>query len=96
MNNKIYIVAVAVLILGLAGGYIYGKEVGYNTGYKKGDTAGYQKGQDDAQKLQEELARKAAEEAAKSANPFQIVNPLQDITANPFDDAKKALNPFAE
>ena len=96
MNNKIYIIAVVVLILGLAGGYIYGKEVGYNSGYKKGDVIGYQKGQDDAKKLQEELARKAAEEAAKKANPFQFVNPLQDITANPFEDAKNALNPFAE
>lgn len=50
--------------------------------------------QEDAKKLAEETAKKAAEEAAKAANPFQVVNPLENVELNPFEKTKKILNPF--
>lgn len=73
---------VLVLVVGLFLGYWYGQSVGYK-----------QAGVDI--KIAEALAaKKAGEEAAKKANPFQAVNPLEGVNANPFDKAKKALNPF--
>ncbi len=82
-NKKIVAVAVVVLA-GLA--FWGGRSVGY--------TAGYAKAQVDVKALQEEAALKAAEDAAKTANPFQAVNPLEGVEANPFEKVKKVLNPF--
>lgn len=62
--------------------------------YKSGFDAGYGKAEADAESVRDESARRAAEEAAKSANPFQAVNPLSGIEANPFEKTKKILNPF--
>jgi len=45
-------------------------------------------------KVQDEAAKKAADDAAKAANPFQAVNPLEGVEANPFEKAKSILNPF--
>src|SRR3989344_4057000 len=64
--------------------------VGRSNGY----TTGYAKAQDDVKALQEEATQKATEDAAKSANPFQAVNPLEGVEANPFEKVKKVLNPF--
>lgn len=86
---KITVAAVA-LVVGIAAGYLYGNQAGY----KKGDEAGYKRAEADVKKLQEAAGNKAAEEAAKAANPFQTANPLQGVEANPFDKAKKVLNPF--
>ena len=72
------VLLVAVFWLGRAGGY----------------DSGYTQAKSDIQSIQEEAARKAAEEAAKSANPFQAVNPLEGVEANPFEKVKKILNPF--
>lgn len=72
----------AALVVGLVGGYWYGNKSGY-------DRAGA-----DVKKLQEEVSKKATGDAAKAANPFQAVNPLQGVNANPFEKAKKILNPF--
>ena len=79
------ILAVIVVAAGI-GIYKYGKTTGYS--------AGYAKAQADIQSLQEESARKAADEAAKAANPFQAVNPLKGVEANPFEKVKRVLNPF--
>lgn len=81
-----YIASVVVVIVVLVGVYKYASKTGY--------TAGYAKAQADIQSLQEESARKAATEAAKTANPFQAVNPLEGVEANPFLKVKKVLNPF--
>lgn len=79
------VIVIAVLVLtGLA--FWLGSSSGY--------TKGYAQAQADAQALQEEGARKAAEEAAKATNPFQAVNPLEGVEANPFEKVKKVLNPF--
>lgn len=64
--------------------------------HDRGYSRGYAQAQADIQKLQSEAERKAAEEAAKSANPFQAVNPLSGVEANPFEKVKKVLNPFAD
>jgi hypothetical protein len=75
----------AVLIVG-GGAYWFGNSTGYQSGYAQA--------QADVKSLQEETARKAAADTAKSANPFQAVNPLEGVEANPFEKVKKVLNPF--
>ena len=70
------------LVVGLVGGYWYGDKSGY-------DRAGA-----DVKRLQGEAAKKATGDAAKVANPFQAVNPLGGVEANPFQKVKKLLNPF--
>lgn len=90
LSNKktpvFFIVAAIIIVLAGIGVYQYGRSVGHS--------AGYAKAQADIQNLQEEGARKGAEEAAKTANPFQAVNPLEGVEANPFEKVKKVLNPF--
>lgn len=89
MNNKKFVIVAAIaVIIGLAGGSFFG--------YTQGQKAGYEKAVADTKAVQEEVAKKAGEEAVKAANPFQATNPLEGITANPFQDAAKKLNPFAE
>ena len=81
-TRNVVIIAVVVLVIGLAAGYFYGQQ----QGYKKAET--------DIKKLDEVAAKKATDEAAKAANPFQAVNPLEGVEANPFQKVKKVLNPF--
>lgn len=88
------LVGVLILLVGAGGGYLYGNKVGYNTGYKKGDLDGREQASVELKGLEEAAAKKAAAEAAKAANPFQAVNPLEGVEANPFQKAKKILNPF--
>lgn len=76
------LVGIAALIVGLA------------LGYRLGDKKGFARAETQIKKLQEESAKKASAEAAKAANPFQAVNPLEGVEANPFEKAKKILNPF--
>ncbi|OGN02492.1 MAG: hypothetical protein A2655_02085 [Candidatus Yanofskybacteria bacterium RIFCSPHIGHO2_01_FULL_43_42] len=63
-------------------------------GYWVGDWQGYSRSQNDVKKAQEVAAQKAAEDAAKAANPFKATNPLEGVESNPFEEAKKVLNPF--
>ena len=63
-------------------------------GYLVGNSLGYKKAEADIKKLNEAAAQKATDDLAKAANPFQAVNPLEGIEANPFEKAKKVLNPF--
>jgi len=88
MNKNKWIIWVIVLIIIIIGG-----------GWWYSDFQ-YKKGQVDAMAdidaQQEKLAKTAAEAATDAANPFQIENPLEGVGVNPFEDAKKALNPFAE
>ena len=62
--------------------------------YWVGDWSGYARSQAGVKNAQELVAQKAAEEAAKAANPFKAANPLEGVEANPFEQAKKVLNPF--
>jgi len=89
MPQRTIIVAVLALILGLGAGYWFGSS-GTTTAYD----AGYEKAIGDAKATQEAAAKKAGEEAAAAANPFQAENPLAGVDANPFEKAKKILNPF--
>ena len=83
MENKPVIVwLVGAVVLGAVAGFWYGD----NRGYKRAETA--------IKKIQEEAAKKAATDAAKAANPFQAVNPLGQVEANPFEKAKNIVNPF--
>lgn len=68
--------------------------VGYFVGYSIGDGRGYKRAEADIQKLGAAAGERATKEAAKAANPFQAVNPLEQVEANPFEKAKKILNPF--
>ena len=90
MDKKMWVFIVLTLIIGLGAGWWYGD----TAGYKRGDEAGYKRAEADVKTLQEEFAKKAGEAAAKAANPFQAVNPLGTVEANPFEKAKKVLNPF--
>ncbi|MBI4137958.1 MAG: hypothetical protein HY472_01775 [Candidatus Sungbacteria bacterium] len=89
-KQTIIIVSVIGLVVGLGLGYWYGT----SRGYAKGDAAGYKRAEEDIKKLQTAAAERAAREAAAAANPFQAVNPLQGVESNPFEKAKKVLNPF--
>ena len=84
-QNKNLLIAISMIVLFV---------VGFWTGGKLGFIKGYKSAQTDAKKVQEEAAKKATEEAVKAANPFQAVNPLSGVEANPFEKAKKILNPF--
>ena len=81
-QKSVIVIAVVVLVFGLVGGYFYGQKKGYS------------QAETDIKKLDEVAAKKATDEAAKAANPFQAVNPLQGVEANPFQKVKKVLNPF--
>jgi hypothetical protein len=87
MNKNFLAISIALLIIGAIGGYWYGSSKSYDKGYQAAVT--------DIKAQQEVSASKALEEAAKAANPFQVTNPLEGVNANPFEKAKKALNPFA-
>lgn len=80
-----FVLLIVLVVLAL-GAFWVGRMGGYQSGYAQA--------QSDIQNLQKETARKAGEEAAKSANPFQAVNPLEGVQANPFQKVKKILNPF--
>jgi len=84
-QQPMVMVAIVAVIVG-GGAYWFGNSTGYDTGYAQA--------QADVKALQDESAAKAATEAAKSANPFQAVNPLEGVEANPFEKVKKVLNPF--
>lgn len=79
-------IVIIVLALLLVVAFWLGRTNGYDSGYAQAKS--------DIQSFQQEGARKAAEEVAKSANPFQAVNPLEGVEANPFEKVKKVLNPF--
>ena len=59
-----------------------------------GDRVGFNRSQADVKKAQEVAGQKAADDAAKAANPFKAANPLEGVESNPFEEAKKVLNPF--
>ncbi|MDP2593844.1 MAG: hypothetical protein Q8P36_00685 [bacterium] len=84
LNTKVILIVAVSVLAGLA--FWLGRSDGY--------TAGYAQAQADATALQEESVRKAVADAAKSTNPFQAVNPLEGVEANPFEKVKKVLNPF--
>jgi hypothetical protein len=90
MNKNILSIIVGVVFLVV--GIMVGQSMGKSSNYEKG----YDQALADIKSQQEELGQKAATEAAKAANPFQAANPLEGVSANPFDDAAKKLNPFAE
>ena len=62
--------------------------------YWTGDRMGYSRSQTGVKKAQEIAGQKAADDAAKAANPFKASNPLEGVESNPFEQAKKVLNPF--
>ena len=51
-------------------------------GYWSGSSMGYKAGYNKA--------------IADAANPFKVVNPLEGVEANPFEETAKKLNPFAK
>lgn len=83
MKMKIVYVAVAVVVLVF--GYWYSNKK-YDQGYKAAVA--------DIKAQQEDASNKAAKAAVDEANPFKVGNPLEGVEANPFEKAKKTLNPF--
>lgn len=84
-KQPVLVAVVAALVVGAAA-FWFGNTMGFD--------AGYAQAQADVKALQDEAANKAAGDVAKSANPFQAVNPLEGVEANPFEKVKKVLNPF--
>jgi flagellar basal body-associated protein FliL len=82
------------LLIGAVVALIIGGGIGYVIGSSQGQTAGYAAAQADLQKVQDEAGKKAVSEASKAANPFQLVNPLENVETNPFQKTKQVLNPF--
>lgn len=82
INNKIWLLTVVIAIV-----------VGF-LGYWMGDQRGYNRSQASVKKAQELAGQKAGEDAAAAANPFKGTNPLEGVETNPFEEAKKVLNPF--
>ena len=78
---KVVAVLVIVVVLGL-----WYSDSRYNAGYEAAIA--------DIKAQQEEAGEKAAQAASDEANPFKVANPLEGVEANPFEKAKKTLNPF--
>jgi hypothetical protein len=87
-NTLIIILSVAFLVIGIAVGFSLGNTDSYDDGYEQAVA--------DIKAQQGEVAERASQQAAKAANPFQAANPLEGVSANPFEDAAKKLNPFSE
>lgn len=87
MNKNLnLVIGAALFIIGIIAGSLYGNSNGYKVGYNKAIA--------DAKATQEALGKKAAEDAASAANPFQTVNPLEGVDADPLSKVKNAINPF--
>ncbi|MEK7163331.1 MAG: hypothetical protein AAB775_01300 [Patescibacteria group bacterium] len=82
--NKNTKVAVAVILAVLVafGVWYLGKNQGYETAIA------------DIKAQQEEAGNQAVKAATDEANPFKVANPLEGVEANPFEKARKNLNPF--
>ena len=78
---KIIAVLIAVIVLGFWLSFAR-----YDQGYEAAIA--------DIKAQQEEAGNKAAQVATDEANPFKVQNPLEGVEANPFEKAKKTLNPF--
>jgi len=85
MDKNTWITVVVVLVVVIIFSFWYSGQR-YNQGYKAAIA--------DVKAQQEEAGNKAAKAATDEANPFKVENPLQGVQANPFEKAKKALNPF--
>ena len=68
--------------------------IGLVLGYWSGNRLGYERAKADIQATRDAVAQKAVDDASKTANPFKSANPLEDVSANPFENANKALIPF--
>ena len=84
MNRNTIVVVVVVVVVFVLGFWYSGKK--YDEGYEAAIA--------DIKAQQEEAGNKAAQVASDEANPFKIQNPLEGVEANPFEKAKKTLNPF--
>ncbi len=85
MNKNMWVTVIVILVVVFAFSFWYsGKK--YNQGYQAAIA--------DIKAQQEELAKQATKAAVDQANPFKVQNPLQGVQANPFEKAKKTLNPF--
>lgn len=82
-KDKIIMVVVVLVLIGV--GFWYSGRT-----YDKG----YQAAIADVKAQQEEAGDQAARAASDEANPFKVANPLEGVEANPFEKAKKTLNPF--
>lgn len=85
-SRQAWVVAVVLLIIGVGLGYWFGASRSYDKGYDQAVA--------DARAVEEQAGARAAQDAAAAANPFEVVNPLEGVEANPFEKAKKILNPF--
>lgn len=84
MNKNMWVTVVVLVVVIVLGFWYSGKK--YDEGYAAAVA--------DIKAQQEEAGAKAAQAASDEANPFKVANPLEGVEANPFEKAKKTLNPF--
>lgn len=85
INRKKW-VKIGIIVLVVIGLSLWYSSMMYNKGYEAAIA--------DIKAQQEEAGNKAAQVATDAANPFKVANPLEGVEANPFEKAKKTLNPF--
>lgn len=85
MEKNTWVKMIVVLVVVVAVGVWYAGKT-YDQGYAAAIA--------DVKAQQEEAGNKAAQVASEEANPFKVQNPLEGVEANPFEKAKKTLNPF--
>lgn len=84
-SKTTWLIAVVLLLAGIAAGYYFG--------FSRGKTAGFAEGKAAEQKAQEELLSKTT--AGAAINPvanLPSANPFEETKTNPFKEAYK--NPF--
>ena len=80
-NKSLLLTIIVMIVVGVLGFWV-------------GDRMGYSRSQAEVKKAQDIAGQKAADDAADAANPFKATNPLEGVDSNPFERAKKVLNPF--
>ena len=80
-NKRMILLVIGALAVAFGGWYF---------GYGQGRASAIA----DIKAQQIDAGNKAAATASDEANPFKVENPLQGVEANPFEKAKKTLNPF--
>jgi flagellar basal body-associated protein FliL len=97
MGKTILIIAIGVFLIlaGVYGAYVFGKEKGISEGISEGRSALLA----EQQKATEEAAKQAQEKLLEEVNPFketETVNPLNSNDFNPFKETTEYINPFAQ
>ena len=96
-KNYLFFLVVAMIVLGLAAGWYFGKTSGYNLGYEAGYNQGTEEGIEEGKKQgrdellaeQEQTVQEVINELRAAANPYEEteeINPFSEGYENPFSE----------